>query len=333
MMNNTTNTSNKIAQTIDRIERSSILDELKTQARWLPYRMVDRDVRAINSENGNVVYPEDTSNWRTFEDAKEEAKLACADGLGFVFGDKYFCITLNTDFSNFYDSFAETMSQFKLFLNSYTEWSENGKLKVFCKVQEDFYNTNTLYGSSIEISNGSIQTDNTNKYCFVPVSGVSYGNPVPITELTGKVTYLYELSELLHEDYRNCLQLRYSDFRSAFKDAAEIFIFMCDNKCIKLRLKNNRIHLVVDSSYQHKQDKEFFQFMRSLLNASRYFQVAIVRELYDEQAWCGYHFRDPDDQSTFIKLSNSLCKQHLPCYPYDVALALIFGVDKYQLYR
>ena len=31
MMNNTTNTSNKIAQIIDSIEHSSVLDELKTQ--------------------------------------------------------------------------------------------------------------------------------------------------------------------------------------------------------------------------------------------------------------------------------------------------------------
>ena len=339
MINNTTKSSNKIAQTINAIEHSNVLNELKSIARWMPYREINYDVKPIDPESGNIVHLEDTSNWRTFQEAKKAAKLVNADGLGFIFGDEYFCITLNGDFSNFYDESSWVMSQFKQFLNSYTEWSDNGRLNVFCRVQE--YDSKTSLGSSLHIREGSIHANNMNKYCLVPVSGTSYGNPVPIADLTGKVTYLHELFALSCKDSRNCLQITYSDFRSAFKEAAEIFIFMCDKKGITIIFENNEIHLEevglnieLEKPFRHKRDKEFLEFMYSLLNASRYFQAAIIRELCDESSGYEYHFNSRRSRyiSNFNEVSNSLCKKHLPCYPYDVALAIIFGVDKYQLY-
>lgn len=96
MINNSTNTSSKLAQTIDTLKHSSVLDELKAIARWMPYRLSNNEenggsteVKAISSEDGNFINPDDASQWRTFEEATEAGAKFNADGIGFIFGNGY----------------------------------------------------------------------------------------------------------------------------------------------------------------------------------------------------------------------------------------------------
>ena len=122
MINNTTNTSSKLAQTIDNIEHSSVLDELKSIARWMPYRLSSDEentgspkVKAISSEDGNFINPDDASLWRTFEEATEAEAKFNADGIGFVFGDRYTCITLDTTFDDGHDGIIPEIAQLERF--------------------------------------------------------------------------------------------------------------------------------------------------------------------------------------------------------------------------
>ena len=197
MINNSTITSSKLAQTIDIIEHSSVLDELKTIPRWMPYRISSDEentdspeVKAISSEDGNFINPDDNSQWRTFQDACEAGAKFHADGIGFVFGDGYTCITLYATFDNGHDGIIPEIAQLERFLDSYTEWTHDRKLNVICRVEESFKKVELSY--SYKSSNSRLICHNWGNY-FAPISGMSYGTPATISERTEKVAYLHEI--------------------------------------------------------------------------------------------------------------------------------------------
>ena len=277
MINNTTNTSSKLAQTIDNIEHSSVLDELKSIARWMPYRLSSDEentgspkVKAISSEDGNFINPDDASLWRTFEEATEAEAKFNADGIGFVFGDRYTCITLDTTFDDGHDGIIPEIAQLERFFGSYTEWTHDRKLNVICKVEECFKN--------VELSCSRTNRQLRHKWGnnFAPISGFSYGTPAPIAERTGKVAYLHEILALLDKDYMNCLQLMNDDLPHFFRVAAKAFLQKCFDSSIASRLKGNKIRLEA----AHDCDERVLAFLNNLLDNSRYLQSAIILEYY-----------------------------------------------------
>ena len=319
MINNTTNTSNKLAQTIKSIKSSSVLDELKTIARWIPYRLSSDEkntgcpeVKAISSEDGNFINPDDVSQWRTFEEACEAGAKFNADGIGFVFGDGYICITLDATFDIGHDGIIPEIAQLERFLDSYTEWTNDRKLNVICRVEENFKNIELSY--SYKHSENRLLSHKWGNY-FAPISGISYGTPAPIAERTGKVAYLHEISTLIDKDYMNCLQLMNDDLPNFFSAAAKAFFEKCLNNFIEPRLEGNKIRLVV-----HDCDERIVAFMNNLLDNSRYLQSAIIRKYC-----CGC--------DAFWDTLSNLYALHLPCSSHDASLAIVFGLDKYQLYR
>ena len=314
MIYNTTNS--KLAQIIDNIEHSSVLDELKTIPRWMPYLLSSNEentgcteVKAISSEDGNFINPDDVSQWRTFEDATEAGANFNADGIGFVFGNGYTCITLDATFDIGHDGIIPEIAQLERFLDSYTEWTNDRKLNVICKVEECFKN--------VELSYSYTNRQLKHKWgsYFAPISGFSYGTSAPIAECTGKVAYLHEISTLIDKDYMNCLQLMNDDLPNFFSAAAKAFFEKCLNNFIEPRLEGNKIRLVV-----HDCDERIVAFMNNLLDNSRYLQSAIIRKYC-----CGC--------DAFWDTLSNLYALHLPCSSHDASLAIVFGLDKYQLYR
>ena len=310
-------TSSKLAQATNTIEHSSVLNELKTITRWMPYRLSsdekntgNPEVKAISSEDGNFINPDDASQWRTFEKAREAGVKFNADGIGFVFGDSYTCITLNATFDDGYDGIIPEIAQLERFLGSYTEWTHDRKLNVICRVEESFKN--------VELSCSYTNRQFRHKWCssFAPISGISYGTPTPIAELTGKVAYLHEILALLDKDYMNCLQLMNDDLHHFFRVTAKAFLQKCLDSSIVPHLEGNKIHLDATNDC----DERVVAFLNNLLDKSRYLQSAIILEsCYNCDA-----FRET--------LSN-LYSLRLPCSPHDASLAVVFGLDKYQLYR
>lgn len=314
MIYNTTNS--KLAQTIDNIEHSSILDELKTIPRWMPYRLSSNEenkgcteVKAISSEDGNFINPDDASQWRTFEEATEAGAKFNADGIGFVFGNGYTCITLDTTFDIGHDGIIPEIAKLERFLDSYTEWTNDRKLNVICRVEECFKNVELSYSYT-----NRLLRQKWGSY-FAPISGIPYGTPAPIAERTGKVAYLHEILALLDKDYMNCLQLMNDDLPHFFSVAAKAFFEKCLNNFIEPRLEGNKIRLVV-----HDCDERIVAFMNNLLDNSRYLQSAIIRKYC-----CGC--------DAFWDTLSNLYALHLPCSSHDASLAIVFGLDKYQLYR
>lgn len=309
MMNNTTKSINNLAQTINSIECLGVLDELKRQAKWMPYRLINNEIKTIN-ENCDVIYPDDNSNWRSFNEAKETAKLVNADGLGFVFGDGYTSITLDTTADCGYDGIVPEIAKTQRFLNSYTEWTHERKLRVFCKVSEAVHNV------EIYLSRRDKQLKCKNACNFTPISGIPYGTPEPISERTGKVIYMHEVFSLIDKDYLHYLNICCYDIQSVIDEAADVFVKRCVENGIINSLEGNVIHLKAPSDCNSKT----VAFMKELLNTSRYLQAAVISKFNADN----YNFLD--------KLSN-LYSQNLPCSLLDGAMAIVFGLDKYQLYR
>ena len=317
MINNTTNTSNKLAQTIKSIKSSSVLDELKTIPRWMPYRLSSNEentgcteVKAISSEDGNFINPDDVSQWRTFEEATEAGANFNADGIGFVFGDGYTCITLDTTFDDGHDGIIPEIAKLERFLDSYTEWTNDRKLNVICRVEECFKNVKL----SCPYTN-RLLSHKWGNY-FAPISGFSYGTPAPIHERTGKVAYLHEILALLDKDYMNCLQLMNDDLPRFFSVAAKAFLQKCLDTSITPRLEGNKILLHA----AHDCDERVLAFLNNLLDTSHYLQAAVILE------YC-YNC------DTLWETLSNLYSLRLPCSPHDASLAIVFGLDKYQLYR
>ncbi len=316
-MNNTTKSINNFAQTIDNIEHSSVLDELKTIPRWMPYRLSSNEentgrteVKAISSEDGNFINPDDVSQWRNFEEATEAGAKFNADGIGFVFGNGYTCITLDATFDNGHDGIIPEIAQLECFIASYTEWTNDRKLNVICRVKESFKN--------VELSYSYTNRQLRHKWSsyFSPISGISYGTPASIAERTGKVAYLHEILTLIDKDYMNCLQLMKNDLLRFFHVAAKAFFEKCSYSFLAPRLEGNKIRLdvVLDC------DERMIAFMNNLLDNSRYLQAAII-------------LRYCDNCDAFWETLNNLYALHLPCSPHDASLAIVFGLEKYQLYR
>lgn len=310
-------TSSKLAQTIDNIEHSSVLDELKTIPRWMPYRLNSNEentgcteVLAISSEDGNFINPDDVSQWRTFEEATEAGANFNADGIGFVFGNGYTCITLDTIFDDGHDGIIPEIAQLERFLDSYTEWTNDRKLNVICRVEECFKNVELSYSYT-----NRLLRHKWGSY-FAPISGIPYGTPAPIAERTGKVAYLHEISTLIDKDYMNCLQLMNDDLPRFFSIAAKAFLQKCLDTSITPRLEGNKILLHA----AHDCDERIVAFMNNLLDTSHYLQVVIILE------YC-YNC------NTFWETLSNLYSLRLPCSPHDASLAIVFGLEKYQLYR
>lgn len=310
-------TSNKLAQTTDTIEHSCVLNELKTIARWMPYRLSSdekntgsHEVKAICSDDGNFINPDDASQWRTFEEAADAGTKFNADGIGFVFGDGYTCITLDATFDNGYDGIIPEIAQLERFFGSYTEWTHDRKLNVICRVEGSFKN--------VELSCSHMNRQLRYKWSsyFAPISGISYGTTTPIAELTGKVAYLHEILALLDKDYMNCLQLMNDNLHHFFRVAAKAFLQKCLNSSIVPHLEGNKISL----DAVHDCDERVVAFLNNLLDNSRYLQSAIILE------YC-YNC------DAFWETLSNLYTRHLPCSPHDASLAVVFGLDKYQLYR
>ncbi|MBR1438537.1 MAG: hypothetical protein IJ587_08370 [Synergistaceae bacterium] len=317
MMNNTTNTSNKIAQIIDSIEHSSVLDELKTQARWLPYRLFNNgaeksntEAKAISPESGKLISYEDTSEWRTFVEVRQAAVNFNADGVGFVFGDGYTSITLDATDDGGYDGVVPEIAKAERFFNSYTEWTHDRKLSVLCKVSESVENFE-LYSSPRNKQLKFKKTCN-----FAPVSGISYGNPISLSDRTGRIIYLQELFTLIEKDFLNYMNITCHNLHYAISEAAENFVKRCFENYITLLFDDDGLHMKAYCDCNTKT----ITFMEELLNSSRFLQAEVISKI------------SSDCEALWYKLSN-LHAQNLPCSLLDGAMAIVFGVDKYQLYR
>ena len=114
----------------------------------------------------------------------------------------------------------------------------------------------------------------------------------------------------------NCLQLVNDDLPHFFRVAAKAFLQKCFDSSIAPRLEDNKVRLEVVLDC----DERMLAFMNNLLDNSRYLQSAIVLE------YC-YNC------DAFWETLSNLYALHLPCSPHDASLAIVFGLDKYQLYR
>ena len=114
----------------------------------------------------------------------------------------------------------------------------------------------------------------------------------------------------------NCLQLMNDDLPHFFRVAAKAFLQKCFDSSITPRLKGNKIRLET----AHDCDERVLAFLNNLLDNSRYLQSAIIRKYC-----CGC--------DAFWDTLSNLYALHLPCSSHDASLAIVFGLDKYQLYR
>ena len=102
----------------------------------------------------------------------------------------------------------------------------------------------------------------------------------------------------------------------AISEAAENFVKRCFENYITLLFDDDGLHL---KSYCDCNTKTI-TFMEELLNSSRFLQAEVISKI------------SSDCEALWYKLSN-LHAQNLPCSLLDGAMAIVFGVDKYQLYR
>ena len=114
----------------------------------------------------------------------------------------------------------------------------------------------------------------------------------------------------------NCLQLTKEDLPRFFRAAAKSFFEKCSYSFLAPRLEGNKIRLDVILDC----DERMVAFMNNLLDNSRYLQSAIIRKYC-----CGC--------DAFWDTLSNLYALHLPCSSHDASLAIVFGLDKYQLYR